>query len=134
MVNLSCFYQMNKLIALFLISVFMCANTSVGQLLKIPNLFEHYQEHKNSTVASSLSFVDFIKLHYSENSDHNHDSHQDLPFKTIESTSNLIFLISFETIKIQITNFYLGSKRHFFYKDLVESSPLTSIWLPPKIA
>ena len=38
---------MNKLIAYFLISVFMCANTSMGQLLKVPNLIEHYVEHKN---------------------------------------------------------------------------------------
>ena len=57
---------MKKIIAIFLITIFLCANTSIGQLLKVPNLLEHYKEHQKKVATSSISFVQFLKLHYSK--------------------------------------------------------------------
>ena len=56
----------------------MCANTSIGQLLKIPNLIEHYIEHKNELTTASISFIDFLESHYSKNAENNKEEHQDL--------------------------------------------------------
>ena len=56
----------------------MCANTSIGQLLKVPNLINHYTEHKNELTTTSISFIDYIKLHYSKNVDNKDFNFEDL--------------------------------------------------------
>ena len=38
----------------------MCANTSIGQLLKVPNLIEHYNEHKNELTTELKNKIDKI--------------------------------------------------------------------------
>ncbi|MCW1148749.1 hypothetical protein [Flavobacterium lacisediminis] len=123
---------MNKLIVYFLISVFMCANTSIGQLLKVPNLIEHYNEHKNELTTDSISFIDYIVSHYSKNAENNHD-HQDLPFKTLDNSSNVLFAFSLTTLQIQTIKPLISSKKKFFYNISFESNLIASIWLPPKL-
>ncbi len=125
---------MNKLIAFFLLFIFMCANTSIGQLIKVPNLMEHYKEHKNDEANFSISFIEFIKLHYSNNSHCHQNDHHDLPFKTIETFSFVIGLVSFEKFQIQIINEQNFIKNSFFYNPSLKSNLHNSIWLPPKIA
>ncbi|WP_146603245.1 hypothetical protein [Flavobacterium aquaticum] len=125
---------MNKLIAFFLISVFMCANTSIGQLLKIPNLIEHYIEHKNELTTASISFIDFLESHYSKNAENNPEEHQDLPFKTFEITSTVFVLVNHTNFQIQPVKAVIPSKQKFFYHQSFKSHLITTIWLPPKIA
>ena len=125
-------YKMNKLIAYFLISVFMCANTSIGQLLKVPNLIEHYNEHKNELTNDSISFIDYIVSHYSKNADNNHD-HEDLPFKTLDNSSNTLFAFSIITYQIQVVNPLISTQKKFFYNKSFKSNLIASIWLPPKL-
>ena len=125
-------YKMNKLIAYFLISVFMCANTSIGQLLKVPNLIEHYNEHKNELTTDSISFIDYIVSHYSKNADNNHD-HEDLPFKTLDNSSNTLFAFSIITYQIQVVNPLISTQKKFFYNKSFKSNLIASIWLPPKL-
>lgn len=122
---------MNKIIAFFLISVFMCANTSIGQLLKVPNLIEHYIEHKNEL--TSTSFIDFLDLHYSKNSENNNKEHQDLPFKTFDHSTNVLIVFSISTYQIQIIKPLISIKKKFFYNKSFESRLIASIWLPPKL-
>ena len=125
-------YKMNKLIAYFLISVFMCANTSIGQLLKVPNLIEHYNEHKNELTNDSISFIDYIVSHYSKNADNNHD-HEDLPFKTLDNSSNTLFAFSIITYQIQVVKPLISTQKKFFYNKSFKSNLIASIWLPPKL-
>ena len=125
-------YKMNKLIAYFLISVFMCANTSIGQLLKVPNLIEHYNEHKNELTTDSISFIDYIVSHYSKNADNNHD-HEDLPFKTLDNSSNTLFAFSIITYQIQVVKLLISTQKKFFYNKSFKSNLIASIWLPPKL-
>ena len=125
-------YKMNKLIAYFLISVFMCANTSIGQLLKVPNLIEHYNEHKNELTSNSISFIDYIVSHYSKNTENNHD-HQDLPFKTFDNSSSVLFSFSIITYQIQVVKSLISSQKKFFYNKSFKSNLIASIWLPPKL-
>ena len=125
-------YKMNKLIAYFLISVFMCANTSIGQLLKVPNLIEHYNEHKNELTTDSISFMDYIVSHYSKNADNNHD-HEDLPFKTLDNSSSTLFAFSIITYQIQVVKPLISTQKKFFYNKSFKSNLIASIWLPPKL-
>jgi hypothetical protein len=123
---------MNKLIAYFLISVFMCANTSIGQLLKVPNLIEHYNEHKNGLTTDSISFIDYIVSHYSKNAENNHD-HEDLPFKTLDNSSSTLFVFSIITYQIQVVKSIISTQKKFFYNKSFKSNLIASIWLPPKL-
>ena len=125
-------YKMNKLIAYFLISVFMCANTSIGQLLKVPNLIEHYNEHKNELTTDSISFMDYIVSHYSKNAENNHD-HEDLPFKTLDNSSSTLFAFSIITYQIQVIKSLISTQKKFFYNKSFKSNLIASIWLPPKL-
>lgn len=112
----------------------MCANTSIGQLLKVPNLIEHYIEHKNELTTVSISFIDFIESHYSKNAENNPEEHQDLPFKTFEISSNVFFLVATTNFQIQSVKALISSKQKFFYNKSFKSHLIDSIWLPPKLA
>lgn len=125
---------MNRLIAIFLITVFLCANTSIGQLLKIPNLIEHYEEHKSEVVNQSISFIDFIKNHYSKNTENNKKEHQNLPFKTFDNTVNVLFTFPIVSFQLIVKRIGFDVNKTFFYKNCFQSNLFTSIWLPPKIA
>ncbi|MEZ4788098.1 MAG: hypothetical protein R2790_09550 [Flavobacterium haoranii] len=125
---------MKKIIAIFLITIFLCANTSIGQLLKVPNLLEHYKEHQKKVATSSISFVQFLKLHYSKKFENNQEEHQNLPFKTFDNVTSVLFTISFNDIQIQLIKTLITYKKKFFYNKSFKSKLITSIWLPPKIA
>lgn len=111
----------------------MCANTSIGQLLKVPNLIEHFNEHKKEVTTNSNSFIDYIVSHYSKNAENNHD-HEDLPFKTFDNSSSTLFAFSIITDQIQVVKSLISSQKKFFYNKFFKSNLIISIWLPPKIA
>ena len=110
----------------------MCANTSIGQLLKVPNLIEHYNEHKNELTTDSISFIDYIVSHYSKNADNKHD-HEDLPFKTLDNSSSTLFAFSIITYQIQVIKSLISTQKKFFYNKSFKSNLIASIWLPPKL-
>ena len=112
----------------------MCANTSIGQLLKIPNLIEHYIEHKNELNTASISFIDFLESHYSKNAENNPEEHQDLPFKTFEIASTVFVLVNNTNFQLQLVKAVISTKQKFFYHQSFKSHLITTIWLPPKIA
>lgn len=124
---------MKKIIAIFLITIFLCANTSIGQLLKVPNLLEHYKEHQKKVATSSISFVQFLKLHYSKKFENNQEEHQNLPFKTFDNVTS-VFTISFTNLQIQLIKSIITCKQKFFYNKSFKSKLVISIWMPPKIA
>ncbi len=124
---------MNKVVAIFLITVFLCANTSIGQLLKIPNLFEHYKEYKKEVSHKSTSLTQFIIIHYSKNTDNNKKEHQNLPFKTFDNSTHVLFTFSNICFQLEIVKPLISEKKKFFYKNSFKSNLFTSIWLPPKL-
>lgn len=123
---------MNKLIVYFLVFVFLCANTSLGQLVKLPNLVEHYKAHNNELSSNSISFIEYIKLHYAKNVDNNQD-HQNLPFKTLDNSISVLFVFPLMTFQLQLVNSIIAITKKFFYNKSFTSNLIISIWLPPKI-
>ncbi len=110
----------------------MCANTSVGQLLKVPNLIEHYNEHKNELKSNSLSFIDFIVSHYSKNAKHSQE-HQNLPFKTLDNLTTVLFVFSSVAYQILAIKAIIVTQNKIFYHKFFTSNLIASIWMPPKL-
>jgi hypothetical protein len=119
--------------------IFLCANTEIGQLLKLPNLIHHFTEHQDHDNNHEISLVDFITIHYNTSNNHhtNKDKgeHQKLPFKSINTSVNTILAFENQTVfsfsKPNIISLYLTVP---FPQEFYSSNVFDCIWLPPKLS
>lgn len=125
---------MRKLTAILLLLIFMCANTELGQLLKLPVLIHHYLEHHNDDF--SASFTDFLHKHYTEENSHpsTNNEHEKLPFKSQDvgfSQTTLIYQspVGFE---LQLTKPASSKEKIIYTPNFYSSAILTKIWQPPR--
>ncbi len=128
---------MKKSIAISFLFIFLCANTEIGQLLKIPTLIQHFKEHHDDDL--DISFADFIDFHYNNDKQHSdtdkHDNHQNLPFKTINTNVNTILAFESQTaFSFRKLNIISLNRTVPFSQDFYISSVFASIWLPPKLS
>ena len=72
---------MKRLAGILLVSVYMLSFAELHNLLKIPVLFEHFNEHRQ--LNPGISFWSFIKLHYLDPVvvDDDYQRDQQLPFR-----------------------------------------------------
>ena len=93
---------MKKVIVIFLTSLYLLGATEAYQLLKVPNLFEHYKTHQQ--FESGLSFSKFIHMHYFQTQTFDSDYQQDmeLPFKSSNRTVSLLNFVTLFAPKISI--------------------------------
>ena len=114
--------------------IFLCANTQIGQLLKLPVLIHHYLEHHDDD--AGISLTDFLHKHYDEENSHPspNNEHERLPFKSHDlgfSQTTLVFqsLVGFEfkNVKPVSTKISINYSEGFY-----SSSILSRIWQPPK--
>lgn len=127
---------MKKYIIYFLICTYLFSSSEVRQMLKLPNLIEHYISHK--IVDSGTSLYSFLKMHYVDEQFRDKDYQQDmkLPFKTHDFSVNVFSFIfppknlefNFEHIALDI-----DQKQNFVYSEHFFPSVFQKIWLPPKI-
>ena len=72
--------------AFILLGLYVLGTTEACQFLKLPLLVSHFIEH-NQQNNSSISFFEYLTLHYNGENQHN-DEHQDndnqLPFKSVD--------------------------------------------------
>jgi hypothetical protein len=68
-----------RFIALLFLSLQLMTNTELCQLVKIPVLISHYEEHK--ALNGDISIFSFLQLHYFNGSPHD-NTDMELPFKT----------------------------------------------------
>jgi hypothetical protein len=131
---------LKKLIAISLLSIFLCANTEIGQLLRLPALIHHYLEHHDDTSDDDhdISFIDFFKKHYNENNNHSgnakHD-HQNLPFKTTDchAVNTVIALLQQTVFTLQTTSIIFAKNIASYTEQQYTSKSFSSIWQPPKL-
>ncbi len=117
---------MRKKLAILLISLHLLGNTEAGQLFKIPQLLEHYSQHKKEN--QSLGFIDFFVMHYGgdDGTDADNDQDQQLPCHNIHH--NTICIAYSPMIKAVTGNdIYLWETRS--YRSLL-SGPIPDIPLP----
>ena len=122
---------MRKLIPILFLSIYLVSVTELHELFKLPQLVEHFMEHKSED--KKTTFLDFIVMHYTD-TDHG-DEHEKLPFKTHHDNGNIVNIgfVAFSSFCLDIKSNPIESKIYNTYSiDFISSSYLSSIWQPPK--
>jgi hypothetical protein len=133
------FTFLKRLISISFVILFLCSNTEMGQLLKLPNLLHHFLEHQKEHDADhNISFAEFIKIHYNDDQHHqgkDDQNHQNLPFKAITHNGNIA--IAFQSVDIfsfcKSTTIFASSPVAFS-EQFYTSTVFACIWLPPKLS
>ena len=77
---------MRKLVVLLLLFSLISGTTIIGELLKLPLVFIHYNEHQREV--NKISMIDFLVCHYVEDAhemlDNDIEKDHSLPFKSDE--------------------------------------------------
>lgn len=126
---------MKKLIAILFLSVYVVSATELHEFLKLPELVEHFMEHKSENHKTTL--IEFLTMHYSSPSSgvaHNTDD-TDLPFKSHHDCGNVNYIafMSFEMFQLDVKTTPIESKSYNTYSsEFISSAYLSSIWQPPK--
>ncbi len=78
---------------LFLLVLYLATATPLAELVKVPVLFEHFQEHRQES--PDISVLDFFRIHYFNGNERDADYSRDmqLPFKTFEASSAVLALV-----------------------------------------
>ncbi len=129
---------LNRIIAISCLIVYLFTTTELHQLLKLPVLAHHYQEHKQ--IDSDITFWQFMSMHYSQPDDHDadHDKDMKLPFKTDDGCMSFITAVYVAPIVASMPiastkPVYRSEKKEHFQKQVcLQSSFLASIWQPPR--
>lgn len=119
----------------FVFLVYLFSAAEFYQFLKLPDLVEHYSEHKN--LKKDLSFLDFLMIHYAFDNAKYSDYDQDmkLPFKS-GNHSVLAFSVSTPQNKPEIHFIIPHISAPTIVSDkatFISSAHLSRIWQPPKI-
>lgn len=115
-------------------TLYLVSTTELYQLLKIPDLIEHYCEHK--TLNPEMSLTAFLKTHYDhpvKDSDYKND--QKLPF-VVHSAPLILFFTLEKGFTFEIKNEHLpavhSKKIPFSDIDFCYKGFLNSVWEPPR--
>ena len=103
------------------------------ELLKLPNLVEHYKER---AADSEIGFLDFVDAHYGDQRDwtQHQDRHDgELPFQGSHSCFHGITFM--ESVNLDLDNIEVGEdkKKISFYRSSFSSSALDDIFQPPQV-
>ena len=128
----SYFYKIKKLLSISLLSLYLVSATELHQLLKLPILIEHFNEHKAKD--NELSFLDFLSLHYNQEFDHDNTDNK-LPFKShsnCASASIIAFIAPPFVIDLAKPTFFEPKTLAIFHQVIFKSSVISTIWQPPR--
>lgn len=126
---------MRQFIAIAFLSLYLFTSTGFSELLKLPQLVQHYKEHLSD---EKLSFSAFLHQHYTQGDVHDADRQKDLklPYKSIDYSVAIPFLVLPAIVSIEfekITAFSALKLPINFYTVPFSSNNFSSIWQPPKI-
>jgi hypothetical protein len=123
-----------KFIAILFSILILNASTEIHQLWKLPLLIQHYLNHRNED--ASLSFISFLKIHYTDRhhpNDKDDQNDNELPFKSIGTISHLDTPLIDRKAANEENN-YLPAKPSSYYLDRIPDHRSFSIFHPPRIA
>lgn len=126
---------MKKLLSILLISAYLISTTEFYQVLKLPLLAEHFNEHKS--LNQGTTFWGFLVMHYTNNDVKyaDHDKDMRLPFKSHEGSVHSIVLtfIHNPAILILIKPVVIDLNEYNLRENICfNSTYLSNIWQPPK--
>ena len=121
--------------AIIFLLIYLVVNTEFHQVLKIPVLVSHYNEHHQQN--RDIRFFDFIELHYLGNDvrDADYEKDQQLPFKNSHCIQSSISITT-PPEKLSAPNIplvALTQKNLTPPLSLAALSCCYSIWQPPKV-
>lgn len=124
---------MRRVNAIVLLFLYLSVNIDLLEVMRVPFLFRHYNEHRQGT--PEVDFAAFIVLHYfsDDSGDADAERHRQLPFKETHDMMSL-------SVAIPAENIYTLPDLHLYaiVKNILYKSPLNctfaqfSIWQPPK--
>ena len=128
---------MKKLTTISFLVIFLCANTEIHQLLKLPSLIHHFLEHK--VEEPNASIIAFLRDHYMEGhsqSSKDKKEHEKLPFKTADCTTahTLLAFDSQKTYSFRPTNTFSVQVKVVYNEIIYSAAILNKIWQPPQIS
>lgn len=117
------------------LAIYLFSTTEASQLLKLPVIFQHFQEHKQE--GNNFTLLEFLEMHYmhGNSKDADYDRDMQLPFK---ASGDCISSIStaFVPLTVQfsiVAPMVIPQKEKFFSQDqIILTSYLSKIWQPPK--
>jgi hypothetical protein len=127
---------MRQFTAIALLSLYLFTSTDFSELLKIPQLAQHFKEHQEEE--EGITFSEFVFNHYTKGDVYDADRDQDmkLPYKSIDFTHAVSFTVIPTIISIDFlktTDFEELKSPINFYTARFSSENFSSIWQPPKI-
>lgn len=128
---------MKKVLSIFFLIIFLSTSSIGGELLKIPDLIEHFIQHQDEEHDHDSSFIEFLKEHYSYNSIHNtlaKHSHKNLPYKTIDAHAPHIVMFSFQLNVFSLLQKIPETREKpvSYTNSFLSSTHLEGIWQPPR--
>lgn len=125
---------MKKLISILLLFLYLVSTTELYQLLKIPELVEHYIEHKE--LNPDMTLTAFLRAHYDHPvKDKDYGKDQRLPFIIHSAPLSLVFTIN-QGFSFEATTYHFSSlqihKIPSRDEDLCYKGFLNSAWEPPR--
>jgi hypothetical protein len=121
-----------KIFALMFGVLILNSATEIHQLLKLPFLIQHYLHHRDED--SSMSIVDFLKIHYSDGqhpNDNDDSDDNELPFKSIGDISHIDIPI-LEKRTTAYSTIYQREKSIAYYPEGIPAHRSFSIFHPPR--
>ena len=103
------------------------------ELLKLPNLIEHYEE---CAAGAEISFEDFLDAHYGDRSESpEHEDRHDgkLPLQGHHSCSHGITVLNSEIFEFAAIEFIEAPRASIFYQAPFSSASLDGIFQPPQV-
>ena len=127
---------LKKLLTYLTLSLYLFSFTEARQILKLPNLIEHYISHELRD--SNTTLFSFFKMHYLDEHQIDSDYSQDmkLPFKTHDfSFSAFSLTVPPKPLDFSLTakRIFVEKKQNFAYSENFYPSVFQKIWQPPKI-
>lgn len=124
---------MRRVNAIVLLFLYLSVNIDLLEVMRVPFLFEHYNEHRQRN--PEVDFVTFIVLHYfnDDSGDADAERHRQLPFKETHDMMSLSVVVPAESI-YTLPGLHLYAKvKHILYKSPLNCTCAQfNIWQPPK--
>ncbi len=128
---------MRQFLTYLLICTYLFSFPEARQVLRLPNLVEHFISHNLKD--SNTTLYSFVKMHYLDEQQKDSDYNQDmkLPFKSHEvcapsvpvAALPSVFSFSFDTKSEPVS-----VVRNFIYSEKFYPSVFGKVWQPPKLS
>ena len=123
---------MRQLIAILLLAVHVLGNTELGQILRLPKLVHHFNQHKKEK--PDLSLISFVTMHYGGDDGNIADDAEDnqLPFHQIQNTHFHFTATIQPIVSVKSRDLTNGKTLKFPFKNgIAKDTFLDGLFRPP---